>query len=793
MDFVSRWNNITPFRALLLLLGMLFPLHLPVSLGSAADAEKQLGWWATPRADNRAGLIVVRTLWHASNTGLLPGDVVLQLNGAPATVASLDAFRRNATPGEIASLVILRGDQQQLIEVPVRESSLSYVGYRWYRIALASLAWLIAMGIIFWRGSTTEALLLAGALLLIGPVTVPVAFANHNPALSIGNYVWHLMGGIYRFLLPLLLLLFFIRHSPRRALAESRWVTVTLVLATIVLAALISDGFRQPLAWSTPGFAVRARAVAGLIGETVAVVGLLWIAAEFRRMAQPIQWVTFATFLLLAAGACLSIAMIVFPQAVNSVDALRQIKALALAPLPFAAALYVFLTPAGDGADNWHARVRASALISAFLWLLYGGAVAGAAGITLSIFGLNLGGAEITLFSAIIVATIVFAPLLRWSREFVDRHVFSDWIGIEQQAHTLVQQLHGELQPHRIVELVENGLPRILDVREPRLILAREVVDDWYTSAPVLVANQPVVELERMLHLAESDPACHCEVVRRDSGSIVGVLCFTLQPGKPLPPPAQRALETVVRGVAVALRNSEAYFELQKANQVLSENERVASLADMAGGLAHEIKNPLASLKMGLYLLRRESADQGRLHRIESDVRRIDDLVSSLLRFTQSGTNEEREPIDLNEAVRATVADLATLARDRGIVVHEVYADERMAVRASASELRVMVSTVLHNALDASPSGGVVTVRVAAHGDHAEIAIIDEGPGIPPELRRRVFELNFSTKQGGTGLGLALARREAERLGGRIELRPTARGTHMCIVLPAKTPVAAGG
>jgi hypothetical protein len=82
-------------RVLLLAVGMLFPLHLPYSLGSAADAEKLLGWWASPRSDSAGSeLVIVRTLWHASNSGLLPGDVVLELNHAAASPERLAAFPR---------------------------------------------------------------------------------------------------------------------------------------------------------------------------------------------------------------------------------------------------------------------------------------------------------------------------------------------------------------------------------------------------------------------------------------------------------------------------------------------------------------------------------------------------------------------------------------------------------------------------------------------------------------------------------------------------------------------------
>ena len=785
MQLTTDSNRGAAIRALLLVLGLLLPLHLPYSLGSAADAEKLLGWWASPRSEEAgAELVTVRTLWHASNSGLLPGDVVLQLNGAHATPERLQAFRDGARPGDVADLSIRRDGETLALQVPVRESSPSYAGYRWYRIGLALLAWLVGMIIIGWRGTNPEALLLGGALLLIAPVTMPVAFANDNSLLRVANSIWHLAGGTYRFLLPTVLFLFFIRHSSKRHVLQSRWLAGGLVAATFALAALISEGFASPLAWSTPGFESTLRAGAGLTAELVAVFGAIWIAHDFRKMPLPVQWLAFASLLLLASGAALSVAMIGLPQAVTLVDGLRQVKALTLALLPIAAALYVFVSVSDNASETWKARMRASAVVTAFLSLLYGCAVAGAAAITLSIFGLSLGGIESALFAAIVLATIVFAPVLKWSREVVDRHVFSGWISIEQKAHALVSEMNGELEPRKLADRLRTSLPGILTVRDVRLVLAEEVVNDWYTGAEILVAHAPRRELEER-------PG---EPVRNASGTLIGLLEYTLVDGsEAFAPPERRALATIVQGISVALRNSAAYFDLQKANQALSENERVTSLAVMAGGLAHEIKNPLASLKMGLYLVRRESPDDNRLLRIEGDVRRIDDLVSSLLRFTTNGNPEVREPIEINPAIRSIVADLASLARDRDIRIEEIYPDERVAVTASSSELRVMVSSILHNALDACSAGGLVVIRVTAKGDEVEISVTDNGRGIPASLRRRVFDLNFSTKQGGSGLGLALARREAERLGGSIELMSASgRGTTMRVVLPAVAGVPAG-
>jgi len=274
--------------------------------------------------------------------------------------------------------------------------------------------------------------------------------------------------------------------------------------------------------------------------------------------------------------------------------------------------------------------------------------------------------------------------------------------------------------------------------------------------------------------------------VRDSEGAVVGGLRVGRRlDGRDFDTTADGLHCIVSQGVASALASARSYLILRRAREELAESERIASLGLLAGGLAHEIKNPLASLQMGLYLLERQGADGSKLSRIRRDVRRIDDIVCGLLRYTNHEPVERPGLLDVRSIVSECVAELRPLAEDRRATLTERYVHEPASVLGLPGQLRLVVSNILTNAIDSIPEGGSIDVRLELSTSQVEISVADTGPGIPPELRDRIFQLNFSTKPGGTGIGLALARRETERLGGHIDVESgAATGTSLRVVLP---------
>lgn len=205
--------------------------------------------------------------------------------------------------------------------------------------------------------------------------------------------------------------------------------------------------------------------------------------------------------------------------------------------------------------------------------------------------------------------------------------------------------------------------------------------------------------------------------------------------------------------------------------------ERILAWGEMARQVAHEVKNPLTPIQLGIQHVRRAWEDRrpdfGDIldRNVEAILSEIDRLAAIASGFSRYGAptppgSRPTEPVDVERAVH----EILTLyqAGDGPVTFHVEPLEDVPPVRARTSELKEILVNLLENARAALPSGGTVTVEAERRGAVVDLRVRDDGLGIPEEILPRIFDPHFSTRSGGSGLGLAIVRRLVESWGGRV-------------------------
>jgi signal transduction histidine kinase len=221
--------------------------------------------------------------------------------------------------------------------------------------------------------------------------------------------------------------------------------------------------------------------------------------------------------------------------------------------------------------------------------------------------------------------------------------------------------------------------------------------------------------------------------------------------------------------------------------------EDFAFLTTLVGGLAHEIRNPLSTININLQLLKEEWLDAAsprqkralrKLHVIQAETQRLQEILDDFLRFVRVD-DLKLAPRDVNALLDEIVEFIGNELRLKGIEVIRYYDYNLPRCIADKKFLRQAFLNVLINAQQAIEKNGQIMIRTSRDGATVRVEITDTGPGMPPETLQQLFRPYYSTKESGTGLGLATTRRIIEKHNGTIEVHSEAgHGTSVIIRLP---------
>ena len=397
-----------------------------------------------------------------------------------------------------------------------------------------------------------------------------------------------------------------------------------------------------------------------------------------------------------------------------------------------------------------------------------------------------------------------------WEVEFVS-NVY------EQDSHQVIQCNIRDITERKLTEESRDRLAAIVESSDDAIFSKtfEGIVTSWnasaermygYTAAEAIgqhlsfiIPPERAEELANILHNLECGALIkHLETVRvRKDGSKIDVSISI----SPIIGAEERVLgaSTIARDITERKRAEAAMRakqeELLAMTQQLLQSSKLATMGELAAGIAHELNNPLATVSLRTESLLGQCADDEprrlALNIIEQEVERMTKLVGNLLQFSRRN-HQQISTIDVYQEIENTLDFIEHHLRSRQINVVREFADAIPPLHADNQQLRQVFLNLLTNASDAMPQGGALTLRVAAgRTEHDASAIViefaDTGTGIKPEDLLKVWEPFFTTKEEGkgTGLGLAICRRIVEEHHGTINIESeVGQGTTVRITLP---------
>ena len=335
---------------------------------------------------------------------------------------------------------------------------------------------------------------------------------------------------------------------------------------------------------------------------------------------------------------------------------------------------------------------------------------------------------------------------------------------------------------NQVMSGLEDGL--LLFNAEGRAVLVSPSVQNFVGDSPDELRGKKVSEIFPLGHSIRA--AIHIDADEIDPVDSKEALLHTRNGTLRVGVSAQAIVEQGVRmGTLVTLRDLES---LERIGNQLLVSERLAALGRVTAGVAHEVKNPLNSMRLWLEVLKgnmpADPEPQEAVKMLDTEIDRLDRAVKTFLSFTKP-VELKLEETDLRELLDEVVVAARPAISKSGLQLRVDFPPEFPPVLVDRQLIHQAVLNLILNACDFTPPGGHIGVVLRRNGEFADISIDDSGKGIAPEDQNKIFQLFFTTRPGGTGVGLANTFRFVQLHNGRIEFSSeVGRGTMFRIELP---------
>ncbi|HWQ13009.1 MAG TPA: GAF domain-containing sensor histidine kinase [Roseiflexaceae bacterium] len=466
------------------------------------------------------------------------------------------------------------------------------------------------------------------------------------------------------------------------------------------------------------------------------------------------------------------------------------------------------------GTDR-RARLIGVVLINGGLLLLLLGLYYGLAGVLLPLVGVR----ETTAHAlATLCVAVVVVPVRQRVVALSNRIIHREWQGTQDLLREVGAALSRTIDPAALYALLVEDLPHRLRIEGATLWMLEPPDDHAFTAigrdpaepgATLLANGASVTQVRyapaylRVPALAEIEwaPPLIAQGVRlaiplRVGDRLVGIYgCGAPIGRRSYPPHVLNVLLTLAPSVASSIENARAYTEIARLNAQLRALDQLKD--EFIASVGHELRTPLTSLTLALQLLAHQPDLADDLsHVLRRSVARLQALVERVLRLDQQHRGQEEHALALTSVellplLEDIAAEYAPSANAKGLRL-AVDVPEGLAVWGEGASLRRALHEIVDNAVRYSERG-TVALSAAVQDGVALVSVSDQGPGIPPEERDWLFDAFYRgrgaralAEQPGAGLGLSLARRDLEALGGHIWLQHTGpEGSTMCVSLPA--------